>query len=145
MKNNKYFLNTLLAWLVFAAMAVAMVLKAIQSAAVLPELNIPNMVLLSLVALLLEFYLGRCEKRCFVWVAVLSVLTFALLPLVAGFACQHTFWKLGLIGGAVFTVTTWLFDSIVRRLKTGARANAAPVLSALGLYLAAQCFAGILL
>ena len=145
MKENKYLLNTLLAAVVFAAMLVMMLLRAIQPAAVLPVLNIPNMVLLSLLTLLLEFYLGHCEKRCYVCVLVLAAATFALLPLMAGFACQHTFWKLGLIGGGVFTVTVWLFDSIVNRLTSGPKAAAAPVLSALGLYLAAQCFAGILL
>ena len=145
MKENKYFLNTLLAGVVFAAMLVMLLLRAIQSAAVLPVLNIPNMVLLSLLTLLAEFYLGYCEKRCYVWVSVLAAATFALLPLMAGFACHHTFWKLGLIGGGVFTVTVWLFDSMVSRLTSGPKAGLAPILSALGLYLAAQCFAGILL
>lgn len=145
MKNNKYFLNVLLTAVVFAAMAVCMVLRAVQPAVVLPELNISNMVLLSLVSLLLEFYLGRCEKRCYGAVAVFSLLTFALLPWMAGFACQHTFWKLGLTGTVTFTVVTWLFDSIAGRLTSGAKAPAAPILTALGLYLAAQCFTGILL
>lgn len=145
MKDNKYLLNTLLAAVLFAAMLAMLILRAVQPAAVLPVLNIPNMALISLLTLLLEFYLAHDEKRCYVCAAALSVITFALLPLMAGFACQHTFWKIGLAGGVVFTVNTWLFDSITSRLTSGTKANAAPVLSALGLYLAAQCFAGILL
>lgn len=54
-------------------------------------------------------------------------------------------WKLALVGGIVFTAVTWLFSSMVNRLASGAQAKAAPLLSALGLYLAVQCFAGILL
>ena len=41
MKNNKYFFNTLLAAVLFAVMAVFMVIRVIQPAAVLPPLNIP--------------------------------------------------------------------------------------------------------
>ena len=53
--------------------------------------------------------------------------------------------KLGVIGCAVFTLTTWLFSSIQDRLSSGPAAKAAPILSAVGLYLTAQCFMGILL
>lgn len=145
MKNNKYFLNTLLVGVLFAVMAVFMVLRAVQPPVVLPPLNIPNMVLVSLVALLLEHYLAPGNDRCYICIPVLAALTFGLLPLMAGFACQHTFWKLGLVGGAVFTVTTFLFTSMTDRLLSGPKAFAAPFASAAGLYLAAQCFAGIIL
>ena len=78
-------------------------------------------------------------------VAVFGLVSFAVLPLMAGFACVHDFWKYGLVGGIVFTVTTFLFSSATQRLKTGPKAPAAVVLTGLGIYLAAQCFAGILL
>ena len=145
MKNNKYFLNTLLVAVLFAVMAVFMVLRAIQPPVILPPLNIPNMVLVSVIVLLLEFYMAPGNPRCYICIPVLAVLTFGTLPLMAGFACQHTFWKIGLVGGAVFTVTTWLFSAMTDRLKSGPAAKAAPVIGALMLYLAAQCFAGIIL
>ena len=145
MQNNKYFLNTLLVGVLFAVMAVFMVLRAVQPPAVLPPLNIPNMVFVSLVALLLEHYLAPGNDRCYICIPVLAALTFGLLPLMAGFACQHTFWKFGLVGGAVFTVTTFLFTSMTDRMLSGPKASAAPFASAAGLYLAAQCFAGIIL
>ena len=72
-------------------------------------------------------------------------LTFGILPLMAGFACQHTFWKLGLVGGIVFTVTAFLFTSAQDRLLTGPKAKAAIVITAVGIWLASQCFAGIIL
>lgn len=145
MKNNKYLLNTILAIVVFAACAIALVVRVLIPAAIIPPLNIPNMVLLSVIALLLEHFLTRGNPRCYICIPVFSALTFGILPLMAGFACQHTFWKFGLVGGAVFAVTTFLFTSMTDRLLSGPKASAAPFASAAGLYLAAQCFAGIIL
>ena len=145
MKNNKYFLNTLLVVILFLVMAVFMVLRAVQPPAILPPLNIPNMVLISLITLLLEFYMAPGNDRCYLCIPALAALTFGILPLMAGFACQHTFWKLGLVGGPVFAVTTWLFTAMTDRLKSGPRAKLAPIIGALCLFLASQCFAGIIL
>ena len=145
MKNNKYFLNTLLIWVLFAVMAVFMVLRAIQPPVILPPLNIPNMVLVSVTVLLLEFYMAPGNPRCYICIPVLAVLTFGTLPLMAGFACLHTFWKIGLVGGAVFTAATWLFTAMTDRLRSGPRAKLAPIIGALCIYLASQCFAGIIL
>lgn len=145
MKNNKYLLNTLLAGVVFAAMLTMLLIRVFNPAGVLPKLDIPNMVLLSLAALLLEYYLAPGSDRCYICIPLFSALTFAVLPLMAGFACQHDFWKFGLVGGAVFTAVTWCFTSMTDRLSSGPEAKAAAPLSALGLYLAFQCFAGMIL
>ena len=145
MKNNKYFLNTLLVAVLFLVMAVFMVLKAIQPPVILLPLNIPTLVLISLVVLLLEFYLAPGNDRCYICIPVLAALTFGILPLMAGFACQHTFWKLGLVGGVVFAVTTWLFTAMTNRLQSGPQAKLAPIIGALCLFLASQCFAGLIL
>ena len=130
MKKNPYFLNTVLAIVVFAACAIALLVRVWFPAAVIPALNIPNMVLLSVIALLVEHFLAPMNPRCYICIPVFSAITFGILPLMAGFACQHTFWKYGLVGGVVFTATTFLFTSMTDRL---------------GIWLAAQCFAGIIL
>ena len=145
MNNNKYLLNTILAAVVFAVLAVMLVVRVCLPAAVLPPINIPNMVLLSVIALLLEHFLTKGNPRCYICIPVFSAITFGILPLMAGFACEHTFWKYGLVGGVVFTVTTFLFTSAQDRLLTGPKARAAMVITALGIYLASQCFAGIIL
>lgn len=145
MKNNKYLLNTILVVTVFAACAIALVVRVCLPAAVIPPLNIPNMVLLSVIALLLEHFLTKGNPRCYICIPVFSAITFGILPLMAGLACQHTFWKFGLVGSVVFTVTTFLFTSVTDRLLTGPKARAAAVITALGIYLASQCFAGIIL
>ena len=145
MKKNQYFLNTVLAIVVFVASAIALLVRVWFPAAVIPALNIPNMVLLSVIALLLEHFLAPMNPRCYICIPVFSAITFGILPLMAGFACQHNFWKYGLVGGVVFTVTTFLFTSLTDRLLTGPKAKAALVVCSLGIWLAAQCFAGMIL
>lgn len=145
MKQNKYLLNTTLAVVLFIALAAAHIVRVAVPAAVLPVLNIPNMVLLSMVALLADHRISPRTGRNDLSVLLLSGAAFGLLPLVAGFACRHDFWKFGLVGGVVFTVCTWLFSSVTARLSSGPKARAAAAISAFGIYLAAQCFAGIIL
>ena len=145
MKNNKYFLNTALAAVVGAALLVCVLLRTFIPAIVLPRLNIPAMVLLSLIALLADHYVSKGAKRCYLCAALLSALTFGLLPYAASFAGVLEALKLALVGGITFTATTFLYTSIQTRLASGPIAKAAPVLSALGLYLASQCLMGIIL
>ena len=145
MKNNKFLLHVVLAAVLFVALLVCMLVQVLQPAAIIPPLNIPNMVLLSVTALLIEHLLAQGNPRCYWFTALFGALGFGVLPLVAGFACVHDFWKFGLIGGCVFTVTTFLFTSATERLLTGPKARAAVALTAVGIYLAAQCFAGILI
>ena len=145
MKNNKYLLSTILAIVVFAACAIALLVPVWIPAAVIPPLNIPNMAALSVIALLLEHFLTKGNPRCYICVPVFGVLTFGILPLMAGFACQHDFWKYGLVGGAVFTAVTFLFTSAQDRLLTGPKAKAAAIITGVGIWLAFQCFAGIIL
>jgi len=145
MKNNKYLLSTILAAVVFVALAVMLVVRVCLPAAVLPPINIPNMVLLSVVALLIEHFLTKGNPRCYICIPVFGALVFGILPLMAGFACQHDFWKFGLVGAVIFTATTFLFTSAQDRLLTGPKAKAAMVITAIGIWLASQCFAGIIL
>ena len=145
MKNNKYLLSTILAVVVFAACAFAVVVRVCIPAAIIPPLNIPGMAALSVIALLIEHFLTKGNPRCYICIPVFGALSFGILPLMAGFACQHTFWKFGLVGAVVFTAVTFLFTSATDRLLTGPKAKAAAVITGLGIFLASQCFAGIIL
>lgn len=144
MKKNQYFLNTALAVVLGLACVIAVLVRTFAPAALIPGLDIPNMVALSLIALLLDHYLAKDAKRCYICIPVFAVLTFGLLPLCAGFASVLNAVKLAILGGVVFTATTWIYTSLQDRLSTGPMAKLAPLFSALGLYLAVQCFAGIL-
>lgn len=143
MKKTPYFLPVILVAVMFTALLAGMLVQIFLPAVILPPMNIPNIVLLSLVTLLLEHSLSKDSPRCYVCIILFGIAAFALLPLMAGFTCVHDFWKYGLVGGAVFSLTTYLFTSAVKRLKTGPKAPAALVLTCLGIYLASQCFAGI--
>ena len=145
MKNNKFTLLVVLTGVLFVALAACLLIRVWLPAAIIPPLNIPNMVLLSVVALLIEYFVAGCNPRCYWFTVAFGVVSFGVLPLMAGFACVHDFWKYGLIGGAVFTATTFLFTSATQRLLTGPKERPAVLLTALGIYLAAQCFAGILI
>ena len=143
MKNNQYLLSTILAVVVFVACAIALLVRVWLPAAVIPRLNIPGMVTLSVIALLIEHFLTKGNPRCYICIPVFAVLTFGLLPWAASFASAGQALKLALLGGVVFTAVTWLYSSIQDRLSSGPAAKAAPVLSALGMYLACQVLMGM--
>ena len=145
MKNKTYILNTLLAGVLGVILLGAVLVRTFGPAIIIPEWNIPSLVLESLLALLLDHYVAPGAKRCHICIPLFSAVTFGLLPWAAGFAGAGESLVFALAGGIVFTVTTWLYSSIQERLSSGPAAKAAPFLSALGLYLASQCFMGILL
>jgi hypothetical protein len=145
MKDNKYMLNTLLTVVLGLIMLIIVVGRTLFPLMIQPEADIPNLVLISLIALVLDHYLAPGAKRCYICIPVFSAMTFGLLPWAAAFVNGMQALTLALAGGITFTATTWLFTSIQDRLSSGPQSKAAPFLSALGLYLAAQCLAGIFL
>ena len=145
MNNKTYTLNTVLAAVVGIALAIAVLVRTFLPLVIMPVLSIPNLVGISLIALVLDHYLAPNAKRCYICIPLFSAVTFGLLPFAACFVGAVDAIWMGLAGGAVFTVTTFLYTSIQDRLSTGPNAKLAPVLSALGLYLASQAFANILI
>lgn len=145
MKEKTYLLNIFLAAVVGLALLACMVVKAFLPAVSLPGLDLPMLTALSLIALLAEHYLAPGAKRVWVSTVLLAGVTFGLLPVAAGLAGADRAGLLALAGGAVFGIAAWLFDQAAQRIGSGPAAKAAPVLTAFGLFLASQCFAGILL
>lgn len=144
MKNRDHMLSTLLALVLAVLLLAGVLIRTFFPIVILPRLDVPALVLVSLIVLLLERYLAPGARRCWPCVAVLAALTFGLLPWAACFAWGTRVWVLAAAGGVVFTVTAWLFGSICDRLASGPAARFAPWISALGLYLAAQSFLGML-
>ena len=120
-------------------------LRAFVPRLILPQLSIPTLTLISLIALVLEHYVVSERQRCYPCLLLFAAVTFGLLPFAACFVGLLDAGKLALIGGLLFGLLTFLYDSVRDRLSTGPVAKAAPLFSALSLYLAMQCFAGILL
>lgn len=143
MKKTTYTLNTLLAAILGSVLLIAVLVRTFAPRIILPELDVPNMVLVSLAALLADHYLAPNAQRCYICIPVFSAITFGLLPFAACFVGALEALKLAVLGGSVFTATTWLFSSMVDRISTGPSAKAAPFISAMGLYLAAQCMLGM--
>lgn len=143
MKKNTYILNTLLAALMGIVLLVEIFIRAFSPAVIIPGWDVPNLVLVSLVALVLDHYLAKGAKRCYICIPVFAALTFGLLPWAAGFTTPMEALKLAVLGCVVFTATTWLYSSAQDRLSSGPATKAAPVLAALGIYLAVQGLMGI--
>ena len=143
MNKKTYILNTLLAATLGLALLTCQLVRTFAPLVILPALDVPNLVLLSLVVLVLDHYLAPKADRCYICIPVFAALTFGLLPWAAGFATGAEALKLALLGGVAFTAITWLYTSIQDRLSSGPAAKAAPVLSALGLYLACQVLMGM--
>ena len=144
MNKKTYTLNTLLAVIFGAALLLCVLVRTFAPRMILPVLDIPNLVLISLVALLADHYLAPGAERCYICIPVFSAITFGLLPFAACFVGAGGALKTAVLGAVVFTSVTWLFSSMMDRLSSGPAAKLAPVMSALGLYLASQCFMGIL-
>ncbi len=143
MKKNTYTLNTLLAAVLGLLLLVCILVRTFAPRMILPHMDAPNMVLISLTALVLDHYLAPDAKRCYICIPMFSAITFGLLPFAACFVGVLEAVRLGVLGGVVFTATTWLFTSMTDRISTGPTAKAAPLVCALCLYLAAQCLMGI--
>jgi len=144
MKNKKYILNTLLAVVLGIYYLVLTFVRAFAPQIILPQWDIPGLVLISLVTLVLEHYLVPDAPRCYICIPVFSGITFGLLTFCVLLGIGEAL-KLTVVGALVFTATTWLFTTIQDRLSSGPAAKASAFFSAVSLYMAAQCFMGILL
>ena len=144
MKNKPYLLNTLLAAVFTLALLVMVLVRAFAPLEIQPVAEVPNRVLICLVALVLDHYLAPGSKRNYLIAVPLAVVTFGLLPFAAGFATLAQAVEYGLVGGGAFLVTTLLFTTIAERLSSGPAAKASAFFSAVSLYMPAQCLMSII-
>ncbi len=145
MRNNNYLRNILLAVVVGAAALAALLCKTFLPAAILPEWNIPYLLGLTCLALILNHYLGSGGTYCWICSALLAAATFGLLPWCAGIVNTSELWKMALVGGGVYLLANGLFDSITERISSGPAGKGAAVMTGFVLFLAGQCFAGMIL
>ena len=139
MKNKMYTLSAVLT----AVLAVMVVLRTVSPQLILMQFDIVSITGISLAALVLDHYLAPNAKRCYVCIPVFSALSFGILPFAAGVVAVKYLLGLALTGAVVFTVCTFVFTSIQDRLSSGPAAKLAPIMSAFGIWLAVQAFAGI--
>lgn len=143
MEKKSFVLNIILAATLGAGFLVGIVWSAIQPNVVLSNLDVPAMAALVLIALLIEYLWKGTEKRAWVVQIVLAAVTFAVLPFAAGYAGAGI--KLTVCGTASFAVLTWLFDSMAERMSVTCNRKCAMIPTAFVMYLACQCFMGMIL
>ena len=143
MKDKKYTLSTVLIAVLAAVLAVMVVLRAVSPQLILMEFDIVSITGICLVALVLDHYLAPGAKRCWICIPLFAALSFGILPFAAGMVAVKYLLGLALTGAVVFTVCTFVFTSIQDRLSSGPAAKLAPIMSAFGIWLAVQAFAGI--
>ena len=143
MKNKTYTLNTVLTAVLAAVLAVMVVLRAVSPQLILMQFDIVSITGISLIALVLDHYLAKGAKRCYICIPVFAALSFGILPFAAGMVALKNILGLASSGAAIFTLCTFAFTSIQDRLSSGPAARLAPIMSAFGIWLAVQAFAGI--
>ena len=144
LKRNPLKLNFLLALVVGIVCLVMSLGSALAPQAIMPKLDLPMMLALSLIALTLDAYWSAVAVRPWFWTVMLGAVTFTLLPWCAGVTRGFQVGVTGLSGGAVFAVAAVLYTSAMERTRSGPRAPLAPVAIALMLFLAGQCLSGLL-
>ena len=117
----------------------AVLYRVFLSAAVLPAVGLPAAAACSLLALAAEAYLSKGVPRRN-W-----GLTLLLGALTAGLTAGTEAVRFAVVGGAAFGALTFLFTSLRERLASGPSGRLAPLVTAGILFLACQCFAGMLL
>ena len=143
MKNKTYTLNTVLTAVLTAVLAAMVALRTFAPQIILPVFDIPTLTAISLAALVLDHYLAPNAKRCYVCIPLFAALSFGILPFAAGMVALKDILGLAASGAVIFTLCTFAFTSIQDRLSSGPAARLAPIMSAFGIWLAVQAFAGI--
>ena len=143
MKNKTYTLSTVLTAVLAAVLAAMVILRALCPQLILMQFDIVTITAISLAALVLDHYVAPGAKRCYICIPVFAALAFGILPLAAGVVALKDTLGLALTGALIFTLCTFVFTSVQDRLSSGPAAKLAPIMSALGIWLAVQAFAGI--
>ena len=143
MEKKSFVLNILLAAVLGAGLLVGIVWSAFQPNVVLSNLDIPAMAALVLIALLIEYLWKGTEKRAWAVQIVLAAVTFAVIPFAAGYVGAGI--KITVCGTILFAVLTWIFDSVAERMSVTCDRKCAMIPTAFVMYLACQCFMGMIL
>ena len=145
MRKNPYLINILLALLMTAAVLGILIARLVLPMVILPAWNIPNLIILCVLALVIGEYLGSEARGCWVLSALLAGLTIALLPFAAGLIPAGDALKLLVSGILVFMGCERMFTSIMDRLHSGPAGKLAPVSAGLTMCLMGQIFCGMFL
>ena len=154
MKAVSFKLNTVLAAVVGLTCLLLVLLRTFAPEVLLPELDVPNLVAVCVIALVVDCYIDwkkPVPERSWVMTAVFAALTFWLLPWASGLtAGAGDALRIGAIGGVFFLALAFAFTGIRQKISsgpagTGWLAFVSPAAAGAVLYLAFQSFAAVLL
>lgn len=146
MRNSKYLRNMLFTLLVGFISIVYVVINAFFPDIMLAKLSIPLIVLLLSIPEIVCYYLGkdRRDLEAFLIGALLDGITIAVIPFLANQMVSSMILPVIAIGALLSAFVDAVYLSMARRMRTGRKAAAAPVVNGLMLFLAFQCLQGIL-
>lgn len=143
MEKKSFVLNVLLAAVLGAGLFAGMLWKAFMPNVVLSDLDLPAMAVIILAALVIEYLVKGVQKRAWAVQILLAAVTFFVLPWAADLAYAGV--KLAVCGTVMFAGLTWLFDSAAQRMDVTADCKYAMIPTAFVMYLACQCFMGMII
>lgn len=145
MKARPYLVNMLLAAVVLAWAMASLLTRTFAPGVILPRLDTPAAVLLSLVALCAAELIAPGSPRAEEGLlqALLGGLTLFLLPLCAGILPERALWKIWLADTTLFAATAALYRPLCPQRGEPRRAVAC-LTNAFVLFLAAQALQGTL-
>ncbi len=127
------------------ALLAAMIIRAFVPRIILPDFDATTIVSLTLSALLLDRYICGAGRRDYSFIPLYSAFIFGVFPFAASLTSPIVSLKSAVMGMVIFTVLTFLFDTVTDRLSSGADSKLkvlVPAASALGLFLAVQGVVG---
>ncbi len=122
----------------------AMLIRAFFARVILPDFGFSVIITISLLTLVLNHYLYKDRRKDYRFIPIYAAFVFGLFPWVSCFCAPIEALKSAVIGTLVFTVTSFVFDSIILRLSAAGASKAAPLISAFTLFLASECLMGII-
>ena len=110
MKKNTYTLNTVLAAILGVVLLAAVLVRTFGPRFILPQLDIPNLVLISLAALLVDHYLAPESNRPLCSIS----LTYPGISAIAGDASENSIATVSISERAILTFFLMSYSSLKR-------------------------------
>ena len=142
MRNNRFLLSIILVLTLCVSLLTLILIRTFLPAAILPQFNVGSILIVSLIALVINYYLS--DRKYDLFAIAFAFVAFGVLPYVSGFVTVLDALILALKGACTFAVAMFMFTSILERVNVSGKNIVAPVITALMLYLAFQCFIGMM-
>ncbi len=130
----------------FTALLAMLIVRACFPRIILPDIDSSFVLVISLISLVTDSFISTKVRQNYLCLALLSAFVFGFFPLASLLVFPIDTLKLSLLGALIFTVTSFIFDSITDRISinAGKLPKLTALISAFVMYLAAQCIITII-